>query len=176
MSVNKEKLGLVHVYTGEGKGKTSTGMGLVVRALGRGLKVKIIQLFKRNTGEQFFFNDKNIDYVQFQPLHPFFKKYDENELEDLKKNFLSFWKDAISDMKNYDVILIDEVGPGINWKVIDENLIIDLIDKKPKNTEIILTGRDFPASIKDKADYVSEIKKIKHPYDKGTLAREGIEY
>ena len=59
-------LGLVHIYTGEGKGKTSAGMGLIVRALGRGLKVKIIQLFKRDTGEQFFFEKLNVNYLQVQ--------------------------------------------------------------------------------------------------------------
>ncbi|MEM3091279.1 MAG: cob(I)yrinic acid a,c-diamide adenosyltransferase [Candidatus Pacearchaeota archaeon] len=175
----KEKklgLGLVHIYTGEGKGKTSAGMGLVIRALGRGLKVKIIQLFKRDTGEQYFFSNHNIKYLQFKPLHPFFKNYTPSELIELRKEFLKFWKKSISDIKNYDLVLIDEVGPGINWKIIPEKLVIQLITKKPKNTEIILTGRDFPNSIKEKADYVSEILKIKHPYDKGIYARKGIEF
>ena len=76
----KEKLGKVHIITGNGKGKTTSGMGMVVRALGRGLKVKIVQLFKRDTGEQYFFSDLKskgipVEYVQFQPLHPYFKKY-----------------------------------------------------------------------------------------------------
>ncbi len=169
-------LGLVHIYTGEGKGKTSAGMGLIVRALGRGLKVKIIQLFKRDTGEQFFFEKLNVNYLQFKPLHPYFKNYDQSQKEDLTKNFMEFWNDAISDLKDYDVVLIDELGPGINWDVIPESLGIDLIVNKPKNTELILTGRDYPQSLKDIADYVSEVKKLKHPYDKGILARKGIEF
>jgi len=176
MVVDRSKLGLVHIYTGEGKGKTSTGMGLLVRALGRGLKAKIIQLFKRDTGEQFFFENSGIKYLQFKPLHPYFTNYNPDQLEDLRKKFLEFWNEAIGDIEDYDIVLIDEVGPGVNWKVIPEELILELIDKKPKNTELILTGRDFPESIKEKADYVSEIKKIKHPYDKGILAREGIEF
>ncbi len=175
MPINKESLGLVHIYTGEGKGKTSAGMGLVVRALGRGLKVKVIQLFKRNTGEQFFFDNK-IEYLQFKPLHPYFKDYKQEQLESLKKEFLEFWEKAISDLENYDVVLIDEFGPGINWKVIPEEVALKFIENKPKHTELILTGRDYPASVLEKADYVSEVKKIKHPYDKGILAREGIEY
>ncbi|MBS3084693.1 cob(I)yrinic acid a,c-diamide adenosyltransferase [Candidatus Pacearchaeota archaeon] len=176
MTTDKSQLGLVHIYTGEGKGKTSAGMGLIVRALGRGLRVKIIQLFKRNTGEQFFFENSGIKYLQFKPLHPYFKNYDEKELENLKREFLEFWNDAIRDIEEYDLLLIDEVGPGLNWEVIPEKLIFDLIENKPKNMELILTGRDFPNSIKEKANYVSEVKKIKHPYDKGTLAREGVEY
>ena len=89
---------------------------------------------------------------------------------------MEFWNDAIRDIEEYDLLLIDEVGPGLNWEVIPEKLIFDLIENKPKNMELILTGRDFPNSIKEKANYVSEVKKIKHPYDKGTLAREGVEY
>lgn len=174
--MDKEKLGLVHIYTGEGKGKTSAGMGLVLRALGRGLNVKIIQLFKRDTGEQFFFENSGVKYLQFKPLHPYFKSYNENSLEDLRKEFLEFWNEAINDIDEYDLVLIDELGPGINWGVIPESLAIELIEKKHPNTELILTGRDFPDSLKEKANYISEIKKIKHPYDEGTLAREGIEY
>jgi len=176
MRADKSKLGLVHIYTGKGKGKTSAGIGLLIRALGRGLKVKIIQLFKRNTGEQFFFENLGVKYLQFKPLHPYFKKYDFNQLENLKKEFLEFWNESLKDIENYDLILIDEIGPGINWEIISENLIFKLIENKPKNLELILTGRDFPSSIIEKADYVSEIKKIKHPYDKGILAREGVEY
>lgn len=176
MVVEKEKLGLVHVYTGSGKGKTSAGMGLLVRALGRGLNVKIIQLFKRDTGEQFFFENSGFKYLQFKPLHPFFKNYKGDELESLKKEFLEFWNDAINDLEKYDVVLIDEIGPGINWKIIPDKIVLDLIENKPKNTELILTGRDIPFSVIQKADYVSKIEKIKHPYDKGILAREGIEF
>ena len=170
-----EKLGLIHVYTGEGKGKTSAGMGLLLRALGRGLSVKIIQLFKRNTGEQFFFENSGFRYFQFKPLHHFFKTYSQDELESLKKEFLGFWNEVIEDM-NYDVVLIYEIGPGIAWGVIPESLVLDLIKNKPEKTELILTGRDMPLSIIEKADYVSEVNKIKHPYDKGILARQGIEF
>jgi len=172
--VNMER-GLIHIYTGEGKGKTSAGMGLLVRALGRGLSVKIIQLFKRNTGEQYFFENSGFNYFQFKPLHPFFKTYNKDELESLRKEFLEFWNEVTNDL-NFDVILIDEIGPGIAWGVIDEDLVFDLIKRKPQSAELVLTGRDFPLSIIEKADYISEINKIKHPYDKGVLARKGIEF
>lgn len=174
--MKKRELGMIHVYTGEGKGKTSAGMGLLLRALGRGLNVKIIQLFKRNTGEQFFFENSGIKYLQFKPLHPFFRTYSGEQLDDLKKDFQKFWEESIIDLKDYDVVLIDELGPGINWKIIDEKMALDFLNNKPKNTEIILTGRNIPESIKNKADYVSEINKIKHPFDKGIFAKQGIEF
>ena len=167
--------GLVHVYTGEGKGKTTAAMGLLLRALGRGLSVKVIQLFKRDTGEQFFFEDSSVKYFQFKPVHPFFKNYNKDELDSLKEEFIKFWKQATEEM-DYDIVLIDEIGPGISWGVIDESLILNLIKNKPENTELILTGRDMPLSIMEKADYVSEVNKIKHPYDKGVEARKGVEY
>jgi len=176
MEVDKSKLGLIHVYTGIGKGKTSAGMGLLVRALGRGLNVKVIQLFKRDTGEQFFFENSGFKYLQFKPLHPFFKTYEEDELEDLRKEFSKFWEESIKDLEEYDVVLIDEVGPGIKWKIFSEEIVLELMKNKHKNTELILTGRDIPLTIIENADYVSEIKKIKHPYDKGILARKGIEF
>jgi cob(I)alamin adenosyltransferase len=176
MTFDKSKLGLVHIYTGEGKGKTSAGMGLVLRALGRGLKIKIIQLFKRDTGEQFFLNEKEIEYSQFKFLHPYFKKYNKEEFNNLKKEIREFLKEETQNIENYDLILIDELGPGIKEGLIDEKTSLDIIKNKPKNTELVLTGRDFPISLIEKADYVSEILKKKHPYDKGILAREGIEY
>ena len=88
---------------------------------------------------------------------------------------MEFWNEITNDL-NYDVILIDEIGPGIAWGVIDESLVFDLIGRKPEKTELVLTGRDMPLSIIEKANYVSEINKIKHPYDDGVLARKGIEY
>ena len=167
--------GLIHVYTGEGKGKTTAAMGLLLRALGRGLNVKVIQLFKRNTGEQFFFENSGVKYFQFKPLHPFFKSYNQNEIDGLKEEFIKFWKQVTENL-NYDIILIDEIGPGIAWGVIEEQLVLNLMKNKPEKTELILTGRDISLSIMEKADYVSEINKIKHPYDKGIEARKGIEY
>ena len=169
------KKGLIHVYTGEGKGKTTAAMGLLLRALGRGLNVKVIQLFKRNTGEQFFFEDSSVKYFQFKPLHPFFKSYNKDEIDSLKEEFIKFWEQVIGDL-NYDIILIDEIGPGIAWGVIEESLVSNLIKNKPETTELILTGRDMPLSIMEKSDYVTEVNKIKHPYDKGIEARKGIEY
>ena len=117
-----------------------------------------------------------MDYIQFKPLHPYFKNYNSDDLEDLKKEFSKFWKESISDLENYDMVLIDEVGPGLNWKIIPHEFIFELIKNKPKNTELILTGRDFTNSILEKADYVSKIEKVKHPYEKGILARKGVEF
>lgn len=169
-------LGLVHIYMGEGKGKTSAGMGLVLRALGRGLKVKIIQLFKRDTGEQYFFENSGLEYCQFKPIHPYFKNYEKIQLEALRAEFSKFWNEATCDLDDYDVVLIDEIGSGLSWEIIPLQKILDLIENKAECTELVFTGRKFPLEVIEKADYVSEVQKRKHPFDRGILARLGVEY
>ena len=114
--------------------------------------------------------------MQFQPLHPFFKKYSESEISSLKKEFLKFWDNAVEDLEKYDLVIVDEFGPGLNWKIIDVNFAKEFIKNKPKNTELVLTGRDFPKEILDLADYVTEMKLVKHPYEKGVFARKAIEF
>jgi cob(I)alamin adenosyltransferase len=179
----QKRLGLVHVITGDGKGKTTSGMGIVIRALGRGLRVKIIQLFKKDTGEQYFFEqakknrtDLVLEYVQFRPSHPYFEKNNAENLESLKQDVKKFWDAETKDLAHYDLVLIDEAGPGMNWNVLNSEDVVHLIENKPARTELILTGRDFPQCVKEKADYVSEINLEKHPYNEGVPARKGIEF
>lgn len=171
-----ENLGLVHVYTGNGKGKTSAGLGIILRALGYKSNVKIIQLFKEKNGEKYFFEKEGIKCLQFKSLHPYFGRYDESELKELKKEFIEFWNEAIKNLEIYDFVLIDEIGPAIKGGIISEELVIEFISSKPKNTELILTGRDIPESVRKLADYISEINEIKHPYNNKISARKGVEF
>ena len=173
------ELGCVHVYTGEGKGKTSSAMGLATRAHGRGYKVKIVQFFKRNTGEQKTFQKLDIPYTQFSPLHPYFKDYDDPSFVQLREDFHIFWTEQMKDVLEgvYDVVILDEVGPALAWNVCKDELVLDLLKKKPKGMELVLTGRGMPTSVKEEADYVTEMQMVKHPYEeKGIQARIGIEY
>ena len=140
------------------------------------VKTKNIQLFKRDTGEQYFFENSGVNYLQFKPLHPRFKIYEKEQLDGLKDDFIKFWNEATCDLEDYDMVLIDEAGPGIVWDVIPVESILNIIEKKSEKTELIFTGRKFPQEIVEKADYVSEIEKRKHPFDRGILAREGVEY
>lgn len=169
-------LGMVHVYTGPGKGKTTSSMGLATRAKGRGFAVKIIQLFKQSTGEKKTMDLLEIPYVQFIPLHPYFKEYQEEQFKDLQKELLRFWNAAITDLEAYDVVVIDEVGPALNWGVLPKQVVLDFLAQKPEHVELVMTGRDFPEEVLQKADYVTEFNSLKHPYEKGILARKGIEF
>ena len=171
-------LGLVHIYTGDGKGKTTAAFGLASRAVGRGLKVKIIQFFKRDTGELLPLKNMGICYEQFKPLHPFFRDYNPEALEDLKIHFSLFWHEQMEDVKSnaYDLLVIDEMGPALSHQIVPEQTILDFLSQKPENLELVITGRGFPSTLLEQADYVTEMRLVRHPYQKGINARRGIEF
>ncbi len=177
----KEKLGLIHIYTGEGKGKTTAAIGLAVRAAGNALKVLFVQFLKggEESGEIKIFKGlkKNIEVIRFDQRHPiFFKK------GDTKKGLINAAKDALKliDEKiksdKYDLVILDEINNLIVQGWADVNELMDIIRKRPKGVEIVLTGRGASDELIEMADYVTEMKAIKHPFKKGIKARKGIEY
>jgi len=174
--MEKKGLGLVHIYYGNGKGKTSTALGLATRAYGRGYKVKIIQLFKGDTGEIRTFKKLKVPYLQFKPSHPFFTKYLGKKLEKFKEELMKFLFKNLKDIDKYDVVIIDEMGPALSWRLIEEDFLINLIKNKPEDLELILTGRGFPKKVLRYAHYVTEMKQRRHPFQFGIEAREGIEF
>jgi cob(I)alamin adenosyltransferase len=174
----KMKTGLIHIYTGEGKGKTTAAIGLAVRARGAGLEVMIAQLFKSKTGEKKMLEKLGIKYRQYSSSHPLFKKYSADELVYEKKKCEAFVRQAFDTARNenYDVLIIDELGPALSYGMISDSVVKELIKSKPARLELILTGRGFPVGIISMADYANDIKMISHPYNKGIGARKGIEY
>ncbi len=172
--------GLVQVYTGEGKGKTTAALGLAVRAAGAGLRVGFFQFFKKpSSGEvEIMKNIKNIDIYNPAPFHPAFQYMSEEELKRYRENFRRIWvRDVLNNIKkkHYDVIILDEVLIAIRDGFLDEKNILRLIEEKDKNSEIVLTGRYITDRIMEKADIITEMKKIKHPFPE-IKARKGIEY
>jgi len=173
-----DNLGLIHIYTGDGAGKTSAAVGKAVRARGRGLSVLVAQLFKSDSGEIKQLEEHNqVKYLKYSSQHPFFKKYSESELRTEKEKCAAFIRYAFEVVKEekYDFFIIDEAGPAIAYNLIDANVFLELIKSKPKNTELIMTGRGFPSEFLELADYVTEMVEKKHPIKKGIYAREGVE-
>ncbi|MEN6378636.1 MAG: cob(I)yrinic acid a,c-diamide adenosyltransferase [Methanofastidiosum sp.] len=170
--------GLIEVYTGNGKGKSTAAFGLTLRASGRGLKSMIIQFMKQgNTYGEHFAIEKieNIEIVSFgKPKFVNFKNPSKEDI-DLVNDAFEFSKKAINSGK-YDIVILDEINIALHFKLLDIKKAIDLLKNKPENVEIVLTGRLAPQEIIELADLVSEIVEIKHPYQKGIGAREGIEY
>ena len=177
-STKPSRQGLVQIFTGDGKGKTSAALGTVLRASGHGLRVFVVFFMKGDYpyGE-FCTLPKlpNVDVASFG-----FRRFTDRanikpeEIEQAKQALSAARKAMLSG--NYDLVVLDEVNVASAWKLIEVDEVVRLISDKPQNVELILTGRYADPKLIELADLVTETVKIKHPYDKGVLARKGIEY
>jgi cob(I)alamin adenosyltransferase len=167
---------MIHIYTGDGKGKTTAAMGLAIRAAGRGKKVVIVQFMKgRDTGEIHIMDRiPEITVLRYEQNYGFFYNAGEDKRLKMITANNSNLKEALS--IPCDLLVLDEVFSAYALGAVDRTMIDDLVLGKPDKPELVLTGRDPPQHIIAAADYVSEIRKVKHPYDLGVKAREGIEY
>ena len=172
--------GLVHVYTGNGKGKTTAAVGLAVRACGAGLKVLFVQFLKSNyTSELASFEKLSpaIDIKRGCSFKKFVWNMNSEELSEAKKEageIFDIVKNELNSAK-YDMVILDEILGTMTNGFIDEASLVELIKQKPSGVELVLTGRGATQGIISVADYVSEIVAVKHPYEKGTGSRKGIE-
>ncbi len=170
--------GLVYIFTGDGKGKTSAALGVVLRALGHGMRVHITYFMKGDYpyGERAILSKlPNVTMASFgsrEFINPANIKPEEIEQAKLA---LAAAREAILS-GNYDLIVLDEVNIAVAWKLVELDEVVRLIEDKPKNVELILTGRRADTKLVQLADLVTEMLKIKHPYDEGVLARKGIDY
>ncbi|MFH1211297.1 MAG: cob(I)yrinic acid a,c-diamide adenosyltransferase [Candidatus Woesearchaeota archaeon] len=175
-----ERQGLIHVYTGEAKGKSTAAMGLALRAAGRGFSVLIVQLFKDNTGEKFSFQKiPNVKYIQFSRASTFFKDYTAPEEELLKQEFFVFWNliNSILDSEKIGLLVLDEISYAFPMQLLSVRQFLDFIESRRAALEIVLTGRNFPDQVISAADYVTSMTLVKHPFVSTKLnARIGIEY
>tara|TARA_Y100000310_G_C20697111_1_gene826466 strand:- start:451 stop:1062 length:612 start_codon:yes stop_codon:yes gene_type:complete len=188
---SKEHLGLVHVVTGDGKGKTTSSLGLAVRALGANLKVYMIQFLKSGLSCEIHTikSLQGMEIIQYgvdaikerQQKLPEFRdkgsKFIFNPDEEEKDAALQGWEHAKKIIRSgdYDLVILDEINVILDKDLIPLDEVLELIENHG-TVELYLTGRDAPNELKAKADYVSNISKIKHPWTKGIKARKGIEY
>ena len=174
------KKGLIHFYLGNGKGKTTALFGLAIRALGRNFKVLIVQVLKsRETGEIIYLNklnEENLNIIRINTCPKFSWEMTENEKEQTKYEITKGINEVKGFINNYDLVLFDELLNAQSINFIDENLIVDLINSKKSELELVFTGRKTSENLKECADYISVINAEKHPYEKGVKARLGIEF
>ena len=175
----KSNTGLIHIYCGDGKGKTTTGMGLCARAAGYGYRVLILQFMKDNSTSErkVLALSENITIVDGLSREKFSFQLTNEEREE-RRLYYAGQLQAVTQKareEHYDVLFLDEVIYTIRAGLLDESLVLDFLKKKPANLEVILTGQDPSQALIEAADYVSEIRKVKHPFDRGVPARRGIE-
>jgi cob(I)alamin adenosyltransferase len=170
--------GLVHVYTGDGKGKTTSALGLALRASGHGMRVYIVQFMKGRIdyGEIKACQDNpNITIEQFG--RPQFVDRDSPEPEDLDfaKQGMESAREVLSSGE-YDIVILDEINVALDFKLIELDEVLEMIENKPAEVELVLTGRNAHPEVAKLANYVTEMLPIKHPYEKGQPGRKGIEF
>jgi len=172
--------GLIHVYTGDGKGKTTAAIGMAVRARGHGLKVAYIYFHKDpkrwDYGEHRVLKKIGVDTFGFARRHPhFYKKLNTDSIRSECLKGLKFIE-SIYGKRKYDMIILDEINISLRDGFLKKEELLNIMKTKPKSMELILTGRDAIEEVVVNADLVSKIEKIKHPYDSGIRRRIGIEY
>ena len=170
--------GLVQVFTGDGKGKTTAALGTIIRALGHGLRVYIIYFMKGDYpyGERNILAKlPNVKFASFGSLKFIDPANIKPEEIGQAKQALAAAREAMLS-GNYDLVVLDEVNLAAAWKLVELDEVVKLIDDKPENVELILTGRKADTKLIQLADLVTEMIKIKHPYDKKIKSRKGIDY
>jgi cob(I)alamin adenosyltransferase len=171
------KKGFVQIYTGEGKGKTTAALGLSLRAAGRGLKVFIAQFAK------------GMHYGELEALGRFepeitLRQYgrrcfiEDQPTEEDVRLAREGWEEVLEILAEgeYDLVILDELGIALHYKLITLEEASELVRGKPTGVELVLTGRKIPESLYEQADLVTEMREIKHYYNAGVKAREGIEF
>lgn len=170
--------GLVHIYCGDGKGKTSAALGLALRAAGRGKKVLIVRFLKNeDSGELISLrqvpgirvlpNERNFGFV--------WKMDEKTKKEAAAWNRLLFER-AVREAKDSDLLVLDEIMAAVRYGMVPEEQVCSFLKSRPRGLEVAMTGRDPSEALLSLADYVSEIRNIKHPFDRGIPARAGVEY
>ncbi len=180
MSIQRKHLdkGYTQVYTGNGKGKTTAAIGQAIRAAGNGYRSLIIQFMKEYPYSELIALKQFKEFIEIEQYcgDDFVYKKELPSLEE-KEKALKAIKRAEEEFGkyNFDIIILDEIIVSIYFKLINVENIIDVIKKKPANKELILTGRYCPQEIIDLADLVTEMKEVKHYYQKGITSRKGFE-
>lgn len=171
-------LGFIHVYCGNGKGKTTAACGLTLRCLGAGKKVLFVQFFKNGNSSEIkaLRTFENLQTMHAVTAPGRFSNMNAEQRIQASADYTKLFSDAAALSDRFDLLVLDEIISSCNLNIVSETLVIDFLDRKPEHLEVVLTGRDPSDELKKRADYITSMDKIKHPYDQGIHARKGIEF
>ncbi|PIS25927.1 MAG: cob(I)yrinic acid a,c-diamide adenosyltransferase [bacterium (Candidatus Stahlbacteria) CG08_land_8_20_14_0_20_40_26] len=169
---------MIQIYTGNGKGKTTAALGLALRAVGHGLKVIMIQFMKGKVNYGELESVKRLPNFKIEQYgRPDFVNPKNPDKEDIRLARQAFKRAAeVIKNKEFDIVILDEINVAVSFGLIRVEQVIELIKNTSRKIELILTGRYMPEEFIEYADSISEIREVKHHFQKGTPARKGIEY
>lgn len=168
---------LLLVNTGDGKGKSTAAFGTAIRAVARGWKVAVIQFLKSgewSVGEEKIGRQVGIDWWALGDGFT----WDSENMDESEAVARAAWDHAVATISSgrYELVVLDEVTYPINWGWVDIDEVVTALRDRPERVNVIITGRDAPDALVDMADTVTEMRKVKHAYDNGIMARRGIDY
>ena len=168
--------GLIHVYTGEGKGKTTASAGLAVRAVGAGKRVAFVQFMKGvESSEIAPLRTLGVTVLKAGTITKFIPHMTDAERTQCAQEQQAGFASAVALAPDVDLLVLDEIISAVTTGMVPQASVEAFLHGKPPALEVVLTGRDVPEAFAELADYLSDIKALKHPYDKGVHARRGIE-
>lgn len=170
--------GLIHIYCGDGKGKTTAAVGLTLRSAGAGNRVVFTQFFKDGSSSEISLLRQipGISVLHTKTVGGFWKRMTAEQQAQASRDYTELFHIACERAKNMDLLVLDEVISACNHGAVPEEALLEFLQNKPEHLEVVLTGRNPSEALLVQADYVTEMKKVKHPFDRGVLARKGIEY
>ena len=172
--------GLIHCYTGDGKGKTTAAAGLALRAAGRGKRVLFAQFLKDGTSGEIAALKQlpGVVCVPCPKISGFFRSMTAEEQDETRRMSTAYFDEVTGRAaeEGFDLLVLDEFMAAYALEIIDRERALSFLREKPDGLEVVLTGRDVPEEVAALCDYLTECRKVKHPFDKGITAREGIEY
>ena len=173
-----EERGVCILLTGDGKGKSSSAFGMVLRALGYDYKIGVVQFIKGVllSGEEIYLKDHcpQINFYQMGTGFTWNTQDRESDISAAEKTW-AIVEPMLKD-KSYHLVVLDELTYMLSYKYLDENMVLNTIRNRPREQSVVITGRGGGSALRDLADTVSEIKDVKHAYKSGVKARKGVDY
>lgn len=172
--------GMIHIYCGDGKGKTTAATGLAVRAAGAGMQVLFARFLKNeNSGELRILDQiPEIEVLHLEKSYGFYQTLSDSDKAKMTAMYRKLWQNIEEKITSgsYDMLVIDELMAAYNYGILEQEGVHRFLENKPEKLEIVMTGRNPSERLMELSDYISEIKKVRHPFDQQVTARKGIEF